>query len=102
MAASGARLFLLITAILEGCSTTAPVPCPTASDAQDPVIQHEHSARVAAKEQAPADERLQEDKGTSAEGVEALALLGRQIMDAERGKCQQQGSDAKPPMRELK
>jgi hypothetical protein len=102
MTAPGVHLPLLITVMLCGCSTPAPIACPSTGDSQDPVTQHEHTARVAAKEQAPADERLQDQKGTSAEGVEAIALLGKQIMDAERGTCQQKGADAKPPLREPK
>ena len=80
--------------LLGGCSTTSPVPCPPTAEQPDSALEEEYLKRRAASRESPAESRTPDDKGPSPEGVEAIALLGSQILDAQRETCQKQDSNA--------
>jgi len=86
------RLAGLTVLLLAGCAATSPLACPQTTGNRDPAFEGDHRSRVAASEQSPAESRSPDDKGPSPEGVEAIALLGGQLLDAKRESCRQQES----------
>ena len=86
------RVAGLVVLFWAGCAATSPLACPQTAGKRDPAFEGGHNSRVAASEQTPAESRSPDDKGPSPEGVEAIALLGGQLMDARRDSCRQQES----------
>jgi len=91
------RLAGLVVLLLAGCAATSPFSCRQTTGNRDPAFEGEHRSRVAATEQSPAESRSPDDKGPSPEGVEAIALLGGEFLDAKRETCQQhEASETNP------
>ena len=87
--ASVTAFFLLV-----GCSTALPVPCPPPAGQSESELEDNYSKNRAAASQTPAESRSPDDKGPSPEGVEAIALLGSQVLDAQRETCEKPKSRA--------
>jgi hypothetical protein len=73
--------------ILAGCATGPRSACDPARVASGASLDRDHAARVAATEDEPAQGRTPGDKGPSPEGIEAIALLEKEILDSRQKDC---------------
>jgi len=80
--------------LLGGCSTAPASSCSPSTDKADSTLGDDYAMHRAASVESPAASRTPDDKGPSPEGVEAIALLGSQLIEARREACQKQGSSA--------
>jgi hypothetical protein len=70
--------------ILAGCATGPRQACDPARVASGASLDRDHTARVAATEDEPAQGRTPGDKGPSPEGI---ALLEKEILDSRQKDC---------------
>ena len=75
-----------ILCLLAGCAGGPAPTCNPARATQTATLEREHTARLAAGEE-PALDRSPGEKGPSPEGIEAIALLEKQILDAGAEGC---------------
>ncbi len=90
---------ILAVLVLAGCAGCAMGPqpgCGSGSSAQDAALDRDHAARVAAAEDESAQGRTPGEKGPSPEGIEAIALLEKEMLDARRETCARKGTGAGP------
>ena len=71
---------------MAGCAVGSQSACRPAQVSQNATLDRDHAARVGAGEE-PAQSRSPGEKGPSPEGVEAIALLGKDILDAHAQDC---------------
>jgi len=67
-----------VLCLMAGCAIGSPSTCKPTGAPQNVTLDRDHGARVAVEEE-PAQGRTPGDKGPSPEGVEAIALLGKDI-----------------------
>jgi hypothetical protein len=84
--------FLLVV-IMAGCATGPAEHCRQPMTAQD-MLEKEHAAR--AEFTSPEPERG--DKGPNPEGIEAIALLEKRMLDAHARECPPKNSPSRPIM----
>ena len=75
-----------VLCLMAGCAVGSPPPCKPAGAPQNATLDRDHAARVGAEEE-PAQSRSPGEKGPSPEGVEAIALLEKQILDDRAKDC---------------
>jgi hypothetical protein len=75
-----------VLCLLAGCAGSPHPACHPARASQPATFDQEHAARVAVEEE-PAQARSPGEKGPSPEGLEALAMVEMQMLDARAADC---------------
>jgi hypothetical protein len=83
---------VVISCLLAGCAQGPQPACNAGPADRISDMDRDHSVRVAAAQEDSVQARTPDDKGPSAEGVEAIALLGKQMLDNRRDACVSQKS----------
>lgn len=91
-----ARLATVAVLVIAGCSTGPRTPCPPPTGKAASELEQDYMARRTAADAPPAELRTPDDKGPSPEGVEAIALLGSEIMNSRRESCEEQSLQSHP------
>lgn len=73
--------------VLTGCASGGETACRQERDDRSAVLDRDHAARVAATEEESAQIRTPGEKGPTPEGIEAIALVEKQILDSRRKEC---------------